>query len=319
MNRWKCILGSSIVSFAFALQGASGEVICWTADASQRIQCAQPDGTDLVNVLHSPGKPMGMAVHREAETLFWVEQEPNRIMSLDLVGTGTPTALVQLGIDVGLRGMAVSTSIDKIYWVEENSATIQRANLDGSEVENLPLPAGSFFDVQVDDVNGVLYWTNGDTIMRGNLDGTSGAPIIGDTDQPYYLALDVAAGKIYWTDFSRKEIGRANLDGSGRDIPAPISGLLARPIGVALNTELGKIYWTLESGAVQRANLDGSNVETVLNGLESTWDITFLASIPDVAPVPAASTWGLIVMAMGLLAVGSAVTTRESAAQDRMG
>ncbi len=294
---------------------ACGEVICWTADRSQRIQCAQPDGTAVVDVLQRPGRPMGMALDPIAQVLFWAEQEPNRIMSLDLSGGANPQILVELPIDVGLRGMAVAASIGKIYWTVEDLGKIQRADYDGTNVEDLPIAPGSFFDVQVDDTAGTLYWTDGAEIFRGNLNGTAGVPIIGDAEQPYYLALDLAAGKIYWTDFNKQEIGRANLDGSDREIPGPIADLPSRPIGITMSSELSKVYWTLESGTVQRANLDGTGVETILDGLESTWDITVLASTPVVESIPAASTWGLIVLALGLLATGSIVAARGNVAE----
>jgi outer membrane protein assembly factor BamB len=115
--------------------------------------------------------------------------------------------------------MAIAPSAGKIYWVAENlnGGVLQRANLDGTGVETLPIGeaplSGSFFDVQVDEAGDALYWTNGSQIWRGDLEGKSRAAIIGDTDQPYYLALNLQDGKIYWTDFSRNEIRRRILTG----------------------------------------------------------------------------------------------------------
>ena len=125
------------------------------------------------------------------------------------------------------------------------------------------------------------------------------------------MALDLAAGKIYWTDFAANEIGRANLDGTQQEIPAPITGLVDRPIGIAFNPIDQKVYWTLESGTVQRADADGSNVETVLDGLESTWDITFVAEVGVPDPIPAASTWGLVVMVIVVCITGTLVLLRR--------
>ena len=63
-----------------------------------------------------------------------------------------------------------------MYWTDRGTAKIQRANLDGSGVEDLV---------------------------------TSGL------DNPEGLALDLGAGKMYWTDPVTAKIQRANLDGSG--------------------------------------------------------------------------------------------------------
>lgn len=288
--------------------------LCWTSDQGKRIECALPDGSSRHELLTSDGKPMGMAVDRVGGTLFWAERDEERIMSVPLSGPAIVTTVVQLPALAGLRGMAIAPSIGKIYWAAENLQTIQRSNLDGTAIETLPIPAGSFFDVEVDDVAGALYWTNGSEIWRGNLDGTSGSAIVGDTDQPYYLALDLQAGKLYWTDFSRNEIGRANLDGSGRESPGPVAGLLDRPVGIALDGETGKIYWTLEGGAVQRADFNGANVETILSDLLGPWDITLLSSIPTAAGIPAASTWGLVAFALCLLSAGTIVSLRRQRA-----
>lgn len=309
------VLVGGAALFAVLPQRAHGGWVCWTTDQGRRIQCAQPDGSEQADLLIAPGKPMGMAVDRAAGTLYWAEREPNRIWSLDLEGVASATSLVQVGLGAGLRGMAISTSAGKVFWVAENFQKIQRANLDGSQVEDLTIPVGSFFDVEVDDSAGMLYWTNGAQIWRGNLDGSGATAIVGDADQPYYLALDLTAGKLYWTDFAANEIGRSNLDGSAREVPGPIHGLVDQPIGVALDVEAGKVYWTLDSGAVQRADLDGTNIETVANGLESTWDITVVASLPTVAAIPAASTWSLVILVLGLLTAGTVFAAERQPTQ----
>ena len=287
------------------LPSASAAWMCWTADGENLIQCAQRDGTGQVDLLATAGKPQGIILDTINGKLYWAEHEPERIMVVDLEGVTNANVLVELGIGAGLRGIAVAGSLGKVYWVAEEVGKIQRANLDGSQVEDLPVGLGSFMDVVVDETGGMLYWTNGDQIWRGNLDGTSGAPIISDNTTPYYLALDIGAGHIYWTDFDANTIGRANLDGTQRVVPPPIQGLASRPIGLVLDLGEGKVYWVLESGAVQRADLDGGNLETVTDAMESTWDIALLPSLPIVGAVPAVSSWGFVVFALMLLCAGT--------------
>ena len=62
----------------------------------------------------------------------------------------------------------------KIYWTGWDTGKIQRANLDGSNVEDL----------------------------------VTGLHLVGT------LALDMASGKMYWIDLGPGKIQRANLDGS---------------------------------------------------------------------------------------------------------
>jgi len=310
-------LGCVLLFSAVWSQGsaAMAEWICWSADASGRIECAAPDGTGRFDLFTGLNKPQGLAVDRVNGRLYWSEHDINQVMTGGLAVGATPSTVAQLPLGAGPRGMAISVSTGKVYWVAESLAKIQRANLDGTGVEDLAITPGAFFDVEVDNSAGVLYWTDGTQIWRGNLDGSGAVPIVSDLLQPYYLALDLSAGKLYWTDFSAYEIGRANLDGTQLEVPAPIHGLLDRPIGIAFNPVDGKVYWTLRSGEIQRANADGTGVETVLAGLDSTWDITIVTELGTGNPIPAASTWGLIVMAHIMFIFATLVLMRQRAGE----
>ena len=121
-----------------------------------------------------------------------------------------------------------------------------------------------------------MYWTDWDTnkIQRANLDGSNVEDIVTGLLSPIGIALDVAAGKMYWTDRSRNKIQRANLDGS--NIEDIVSGLHI-PWGIALDVAAGKMYWIdrgrdnlngdMNIGKIQRANLNGSNIEDIVTGL----------------------------------------------------
>ena len=160
----------------------------------------------------------------------------------------------------------------KMYWIDEGTNKIRRANLDGSEVEDvlarLPGPSGIAMDVAA----GKIYWTDRETdrIQRANLDGSEVEVLVtSGLDFPYGIALDVAAGKMYWTDAGTDKIQRANLDGS--EVEVLVTSGLRSPAGIALDVAAGKMYWTdAGAGKIQRANLDGSVVEDlVTSGLRS--------------------------------------------------
>ena len=116
-----------------------------------------------------------------------------------------------------------------------------------------------------------MYWTEGTVIKRADLDGgaveilVTVPPREGLTD----IALDPANGKMYWTVPNNRYIVRANLDGSGRE--TVITSEFGRPHHVSLDVPGGKIYWTDEGifpvpNSIRRANLDGTNVETLIIG-----------------------------------------------------
>ena len=83
-----------------------------------------------------------------------------------------------------------------------------------------------------------MYWTGAGRIQRANLDGSNIEDlVVTGLDSPHEdLALDVAGGKMYWTDYSSGTIRRANLDGSniedlitGLDLDSPSSLALYLP------------------------------------------------------------------------------------------
>jgi len=291
-----------------AARPALGEWVCWSDHQDNRIRCVQPDGTQLTELYGNLGKPRGIALDEVNNRLFWTDGDFDQVVAVDLVDYAHPQPLVQLPAASGIRGIAVAPSIGKVYWVAESLVPqpgVQRANLDGSGVESLPIPPGSFFDVAVDETSGSLFWVEGPRIWRGNLDGTGAVAIVTDANEPYYMALDRAAGRIYWTNFGNDTIGSANFDGSGRDVP--FAGLVDRPIGIVLDPVTEKLYWTLDSGEVQGANLDGTGLETVVATAAGTWDIAILQEIPITGAVPAASSWGLLILALTMIAAGTVV------------
>ena len=113
---------------------------------------------------------------------------------------------------------------------------IQRADLDGSNVEDLittglSSPVGIALDVR----RGKMYWTDDgrNRIQRADLDGSNVEDLIttGLRD-PVGIALDVGGGKMYWTDRDANKIQRADLNGS--NVEDLITTGLDNPVGIAL-------------------------------------------------------------------------------------
>ena len=163
-----------------------------------------------------------------------------------------------------------SGAVGKMYWTDAGTRKIQRANLDGTEVEDLfasevVVPAGLALDSGRDK----LYWTDPGTksIRRANLDETGLEDLVTGLREPVGLALDLDRGKMYWTDWRTKKIQRANLDGTSIDDLVTLSGN-SQPISLALDGGRYKMYWTTgNSRMIQRANLDGTQVEDVVSGI----------------------------------------------------
>ena len=174
------------------------------------------------------------------------------------------------------------SAFSHIYWRDSGTSKIQRANLDGSNIEDLVSIKGSssFYGPHgfaLDMNEGKIYWTTNDLtrdkdqIRRANLDGSNIETIFITESNIYDFALDINEGKLYWTDDSIEvgrgdQIRRANLDVSNIETLVTTESNI---YGFALDINEGKLYWTKEDpstleGEIRRANLDGSNIETLV-------------------------------------------------------
>ena len=91
--------------------------------------------------------------------------------------------------------------------------------------------------------------------------------------------LAVGGGKVYWTEqtgASGGSVNGANLDGTNLET---LATLLSAPMGISVDTTGSKLYWTNARGRVQRANLNGSGITNVVDGLGSPGDIVLSNSI----------------------------------------
>ena len=177
------------------------------------------------------------------------------------------TWLQGIGTKSGVTNCEDGGGTPKIYWTDWNGGKIQRANLDGTGVEDLVSGLKGTSHIALDLGDGKMYWTATEAgkIQRANLDGTGVEDLVSGLRWPRGIALDLGNGKMYWTDAGRNKIQRANLDGTG------VEDLVSEwidPNDIALDLGAGKIYWTDPYG-IQRANLDGTGVEDLVSGLDN--------------------------------------------------
>jgi len=110
---------------------------------------------------------------------------------------------------------------------------------------------------------------SGDRIHSMNPDGSDRKTIVSNCRLPDGIAVDVTAGHIYWTNMGVPNledgsIERADLDGKNRRVIVPQGGTYT-PKQLHLDKPNGKLYWCDREGMrVMRANLDGSQVETLV-------------------------------------------------------
>ena len=135
-------------------------------------------------------------------------------------------------------GLALDVSGGKVYWTEA-SGRVRRANLDGSNIQDIPAGPGTPLNIAVSD--STIYWTMKTGEHRGeirfaNLSGKPNVATYAEFNQgvPIGIAVDTVAEKLYWTT-SRGKIGRGNIDESSFQ-PDFATGLNA-PSVLALSVE----------------------------------------------------------------------------------
>jgi DNA-binding beta-propeller fold protein YncE len=122
-------------------------------------------------------------------------------------------------------------------------------------------------------------------VVSLNSDGSDRKVIVTECRYPDGIAVDAAAGHIYWTNMGHPKVNdgsieRADLDGRNRTAIVPQGGTFT-PKQIQLEAKSRKLYWCDREGMrVMRADLDGSNVETLVD-----------AGQGDPRPGPDATKW----------------------------
>ena len=122
-------------------------------------------------------------------------------------------------------------------------------------------PAGRLFFLDV----------GGGRVFSSNPDGSDLKVIVSEGRRlPDGIVVDVDAGHMYWTNMGNPStddgsIERADLDGSNLKHIVPPGGTHT-PKQLQFDKKNGKLYWSDREGMrVMRANLDGSDVETLVD------------------------------------------------------
>ncbi len=108
-------------------------------------------------------------------------------------------------------------------------------------------------------------------VLSVNSDGSDLKTIVSEGRKlPDGIVVDVAAGHIYWTNMGNPSVNdgsidRAELDGGNVTNIVPPGGTFT-PKQLQLDKKNGKLYWSDREGMrVMRCNLDGSNIETLID------------------------------------------------------
>src|SRR6202140_4957225 len=220
-------------------------------------------------------------IKRTAGRLFFLDLGGGRIFSANPDGSD-----LKVIVNEGRRlpdGVVLDVAAGHIVWTNmgnpsANDGSIERADIDGTNLTNIIPPGGTFTpkQLQLDKKNGKLYWSDreGMRVMRVNLDGSDIETLVetghDDADRRdarnwcVGMALDVEGGKLYWTQKGPDNAGqgrifRANLEipkgqtpATRKDIELLFDGL-PEPIDLDLDLTNRMMYWT-DRGDPPRGN-----------------------------------------------------------------
>jgi DNA-binding beta-propeller fold protein YncE len=213
--------------------------------------------------------------------LYFLDLAAGRVLTSHPDGSNLKTI-----VNEGRRrpdGIVVDVAGGHIYWTnmgnpKANDGTIDRADLDGTNVTNVVPPGATWTpkQLQLDAKNRKLYWSDreGMRVMRSNLDGSNIETLVetghGDADRLdarnwcVGIAIDVNAGKLYWTQKGNDNAGQGRIFRAGLEIPKGqtpahrqdvevLYDNLPEPIDLDLDLGNRAIYWT-DRGDPPRGN-----------------------------------------------------------------
>jgi hypothetical protein len=268
-----------------------------------RILTVNPDGSGMRVLLTEEGRklPDGLAVDADAGYLYWTNMgnpkaNDGSILRSDLNGKNMKT-IVPTGGTFTPKQVQIDTLNRKLYWSDREGMRVMRANVDGSNIETLVDTSRGdgrpgrdatkwCVGVAVDAPGGELYWSQKGAdnagqgrICRAGLELRPGETPAGRSDvevlydelpEPIDLDLDLTQRYLYWTDRGDppkgNTVNRAPLDSpeGGRPVPQILVTHLMEGIGLALDVKGERMFITDFGGSLYSANLDGSNLKTLL-------------------------------------------------------
>lgn len=246
----------------------------------------RPDGSAASQIATALATIRGVAVHDPSRKVYYAENlaGAGRVSRMNFDGSQRE---VRISFAGGCYDIKIDVTRGKLYctWVD----VIQRANLDGTAVEVVPVPDPALVNgVAIDEIAAKLYWVDRGlgAIARSNLDGSGTEILVYGRSDPNHVAIDTVNGHVYWTErVFDGGVMRANLDGSG---VVALVGAQPAPSGLALDVGAGEMIWARETGAsVGVASLDGTQQQTLLGGLAAPLSIALsTASLTTVPGTP---------------------------------
>uniref|UniRef100_A0A8C2EXM1 Low density lipoprotein receptor-related protein 4 n=1 Tax=Cyprinus carpio TaxID=7962 RepID=A0A8C2EXM1_CYPCA len=246
--------------------------LCLLAPAPKGSSCACPTGINL----QADGKT---CTHAMNSFLVFARRTDVRMISLDI----PYFADVVLPVSVSMKN-TIAIGVDavegKVYWSDSTLKKISRANINGTEHEDIISTGLMTTDgLAVDSVGRKIYWTDTGTnrIEVANLNGSMRKVLVWQNlDSPRAIALFHEMGYMYWTDWGEHaKLERSSMDGSDRVVL--INNNLGWPNGLAVDRAGSQLLWAdAHTERIEASDLNGSNRRTLVSPVQHPYGLTLL-------------------------------------------
>lgn len=239
-------------------------------DLELGIKRANIDGSEIEDLGNRAGV-FDFAIDPFEQKIYEAIPSDNKIQVVDLKNQRVEDLItddIQIPITI-----EIDLINKKIYWGDFGLKKIKRANLDGSNIEDIIIESDKFYPTSITISNRLnkIYWTDSrqNRIMRANMDGTEIEKIIEfNVDVvPGHIFIDTIDNKLYWSESVLEKIQKSNFDGSLIE-DVKIDGLLKNPDGIFIDYSSNKLFWTerdLGKGKIQSMDLSTNKLQTILS------------------------------------------------------
>ncbi|MBD3161865.1 MAG: hypothetical protein GF328_07160, partial [Candidatus Latescibacteria bacterium] len=262
------------------------------------------DGTDPAELFDPPANEwllVGLDFDAASGLLYWAHgSTPGTIRRAEPDGSGLELLVTGLKQP---RGLALDPTGGKIYWAAAPPSgnalgLIQRANLDGSEVETFfeldPYdPVWSYVGPPtVDPTNGYVYFCAQNRIIRKRTDGTGAIEVVvRGVTTVRGIDLDIANRRIYFLDANTNSdyFGRCDLDDTGFTVLYDLSPGVNVSSGLwdlVVDPDGGTAFWTDEiAHQVHRCNVDGTGFAEIYDSPPDLYPVGLSFDVAPTIPI----------------------------------
>lgn len=268
--------------------------IYWSDILDGKIRRSNFDSTDIEDFVDTGVGVRDIDLDVAALKLYWSNRTLHTINRINLNGSDQEVVLDETDGLQAPYGIAVDPYRSKVYWTDQGDGTINSADYDGTNIDQIQTGLGFPEGIAVDrlqvspsslititndislSISGVtsiekLFWVDvfNNVIYKSTYNGSDLQVIQSGIGDPVAVFANPEDELLYFTDTTAfNKIRRMDFNGSG--LTTLVSGVAATPYDIQIDLNKNKIYWAdLAALSIFRSNINGSNIETIISGLSA--------------------------------------------------